>query len=203
MFYTSAWVFNNDEQEFRNLVPLDFLGKSLKLFNSTINFKIIFLEGYEFLSKEYLNELKGYGFELVDASIQFKNICNRFPSIINFFSHYERNCFLRWIVLKNFIKNEKNITQFWHLDSDIVLYTALDEIAEDTKGKTFMLQGCPAFISISDFRWFDIYEDELLKFEKDIKGYSQSAYNEKKICKLNDYELSNLSMYRNPLVKSF
>jgi hypothetical protein len=200
MFFTTLWC-NTSEEAFKRSVPLDALGKSLLKSRSTYEFNLVFLEGLELLSKNYLDRLKGYGFKVIDYGKQFGGIIKRFADINNFYGTYERNCYLRWIALHQLIKSETNPpTQFWHLDSDIILHTSLDELALDTKGKTFMLQGCPVFVSISDMNWFNIYESELEKFNADIVGYSTSAENVKVFNGVNDLELCNDSQYSNPFV---
>ena len=101
----------------------------------------------------------------------YHRICKLFPNIVNYYSFYEANCFIRWLVFREIISKENlNFKQIWHLDSDIILHTSLDNIAKDTKGKTFMLQGSPCFMSISDKSWFDTFEKELLKVKQRYFG---------------------------------
>ena len=49
----------------------------------------------------------------------------------------------------------------------------------DTKNYTFTLQGCPAFLSITDYQWFDNYTRELDSFSADIEAYSDNAWKER------------------------
>jgi hypothetical protein len=199
MFYTAVWCLK-DETAFKKSVPLGLLGESLKRFQSTIGFNIVVLEGIERLTPGYLSLLETLGFFVVDQQQRFRAIVARYPNISNFYSHYERNCLLRWIVFKEMIAETNNHgRQFWHLDSDVVLHTSLDLLAADTREKTFMLQGCPAFLSVSNYQWFEQYERELNKLENDIIGYSAAAAAQKSELKKKDLNLVNQSLYRNPI----
>jgi hypothetical protein len=159
---------------------------------------LVVLEGYELLSPNYRMEIDNLGFTIVDYSKQFVAIVRRFPNIDKHYSRFERNCLLRWMAFKD-IWETQNQLQFWHLDADVVLYASLDEIARDTKGKTFVLQGSPTLVSISTPAWFDTYARELGKLDANIVVYSNHAANEKPQCRLHDRELGNYSVFRNPI----
>ena len=199
MFYTAAWCIDNEEN-FRKKIPLELLGESLKRFKSGIEFRVVMLEGIGLLSKDYLSLLKGYGFTVIDYSRQFKEIVAAYENIDAGYSQYERNCLLRWIAFKQIHNSATSpFQQFWHLDSDVVMHTSLENLAKDTAGKTFMLQGCPVLVSVSDPAWFDIYEQNLKLLNRDIVTYSFQASQEKNQCRENDKHLVNLSFYRNPI----
>lgn len=197
-FYTAVWCVK-DEASFRESIPFELLGESMQKYQSSFPIKIVVLEGYDKLSHPYLKKLESLGFELLNYGDRYQKIIERFPNIGRHFSRYERNCFLRWIAFKDIIDKKPELEQFWHLDSDIILHTSLDELARDTAGKTFMLEGCPVLVSVSDFNWFKTYETELSAFENDIIGYSNKAAEQKNFCKKNDTLLCNQSLYRNPL----
>jgi hypothetical protein len=199
MFYTAAWCIDNEEN-FRKKIPLELLGESLKRHKSSIEFRVVILEGIELLSQQYLSLLQEYGFTIIDYSRQFREIIAAYETIDAGYSQYERNCLLRWIAFKQIhITSTGSYRQFWHLDSDVVMHTSLDHLASDTAGKTFMLQGCPVLVSVSDPAWFDMYEQNLKSLNKDITGYSAQAWKEKSQCRENDAHLVNLSFYRNPI----
>lgn len=197
MFYTALWC-SKDEHTFRESIPLEFLSESIRRYNSTIKFSLVILEGYELFSPNYKREIETLGFGVINYSQQFTKIIHRFENIDKNYSQFERNCLLRWIAFKEIFLSE-NQSQFWHLDADMVLYASLDEIAYDTKGKTFFLQGTPALASISNPAWFDTYEKELKKLDENIVDYSNRATNEKPKCRLRDRELGNYSVFRNPI----
>jgi hypothetical protein len=196
MFYTTAWC-NGHEEAFRKAIPLEALGASVRYHGSTIPFTIVLLEGMDRLSPTYIRTLESLGFTIIDYSEPFQKIIEDYPLIDRHHSRYERNCFLRWIALKQLNAGR---SQCWHLDSDVILHTSLDELAEDTAGKTFMLQGCPVLVSIADPLWFDRYEDNLKALNEDIAGYNARAWAERDQCLQRDLLLANQSLYPNPFV---
>lgn len=197
MFYTAAWCIKS-EDDFKKAIPFELMGKSIQRFGSTLKFNIVILEGINLLSKNYLNSLRNHGFNIIDYCKEFIAIVDRYPSLNGFYVRYERNCLLRWVAFQE-ICSQNNDSQFWHLDGDVILHTSLDSLAEDTKGKNFMLQGCPVFISISDFEWFELYESALNALNQDILSYSNEAFKMKEVNKGNDLKLVNDSLYRNPI----
>lgn len=199
MFYTTAWCVGSEEA-FRKNIPLEILGESMRKFNTTMSVHVVILEGGELLSDNYRKSLQNFGIIFTDYSEAFKKIIEKFPAVNKQYSRYERNCFLRWIAIREIIEKEgRTAEQCWHIDSDIVLHASLDELAGDTKGKTFMLQGCPVLTSISDFKWFQQYEEQLSLLNNDITGFSQEAWNLKPELLKKDGPLLNLSYYRNPI----
>ena len=199
MFYTAAWCAS-DESTFRREMPLDLLGDSLKRFGSGMGLYVVFLEGAERLSAGYLRSLEDRGLVLVDHSTAFGKIVAAYPNLGARYSRYERNCLLRWIAFRELLEGHPDKpAQFWHLDGDVVLHTSLEELARDTAGKTFLLQGCPALLTVSDPGWFDIYEAHLKMMEKDLTEYSAAAAAEKLSDSSNDYREANYFFYRNPI----
>lgn len=197
-FYTFAWCVK-DETDFRNKNPFEFLGESIRRFGGNIRMCLVILEGRERLSEEYVDNLGRLGFEVIDWSEAFKSIVARFPRLTAHYSHYERNCFLRWIAFREILRDKGINGQVFHIDSDLVFYAPLGKVTKDTAGMTFVLQGCPAFTSISDPRWFDTYERELALLEQDCEGYSAAAAKEKTGTQARDTELGNTSVWRYPL----
>jgi hypothetical protein len=196
MFYTTAWC-TGDEAIFRQSIPLESLGESMRHHGSSMPFTIVMLEGMHHLSPGYLRRLETLGFTLVDYQARFEEIIRDYPAIDNYYSRYERNCLLRWVAIRQLAAEGSG--QCWHLDSDVILHTSLDELAADTGGKTFMLQGCPVLLSIADPDWFRAYEDNLAALNQDITGYSARAWAEREICKGRDARLANQTQYRNPI----
>src|SRR3989338_9143948 len=169
-FYTFIWV-NNGEKDFREKNPLELLGASIKRWNTKLHVTVVILEGAETLSEDYKRELKTLGFEILEYGEQFKKIAARFPNIVRTRTPYIRNCFLRWVALEEITAARKE-AQVWHIDSDLMFYASLDEIAEDTAGKTFAIQGGPAFTSISDRNWFTRFIGEIENFERDMETFT-------------------------------
>lgn len=199
MFYTAAWCIKNEE-EFRKAIPFELLGESMKRHGSTLPFCIVILEGIGLLSTRYIDSLTAQGFTVLDYSEEFKDIIKRFPEIDKAYSRYERNCLLRWVAFHQlFLARVAQYPQFWHLDGDVILHTSLDELARDTTGKTFMLQGCPVFLTASELRWFEQYEAELQMLNDHRIAYSETAARDKERCRSNDLSLANQSLFSNPL----
>jgi hypothetical protein len=199
MFYTAAWCVNS-ENDFKKALPLELLGESMQRFPSRSGITLVMLEGLDLLSPSYIQSLENSGFTVLDYTKPFEKIIQAYPAVSKNYSRYERNCFLRWIAFMQICRMPaQSGKQFWHLDSDIILYTSLDQLADDTRGKTFMLQGCPVFLTLSDFKWFIQYEQHLKMLERDISGYSGEAFLQKETCLKNDSSLFNQSLYRNPI----
>lgn len=198
MFYTAAWC-TSDESTFRRELPLELLGESIRRHRSSLPFHIVMLEGMELLSPSYLRMLEETGFTVIDHTAAFRKIVAAYPKIHRHFTRYERNCLLRWIAFAELLNRQPKPEQFWHLDADILLCTSLDELARDTAGKTFLLQGCPVLVTISNYCWFRIYEEQLKALERDPVGYSAAAAGERVRCLANDRTLANRSVYRNPM----
>lgn len=197
MFYTAVWCRTN-EDDFKKNIPFEALAESVKRYNSQVPFHVVFLEGIEKISEEYLSLLKDYGFTIINYCSEFQDIVKQYPNLDRSYSQYERNCFLRWVAFHAIHKNNHGL-QFWHLDSDVILHTSLNDLVRDTAGKTFMLQGCPVLLTVSNHEWFSIYEKELKELDNDIIGYSNKAFQIKSECKSRDFDLANESLYRNPI----
>jgi hypothetical protein len=179
MFFIFAWNGpNQDDSSFEENVPLLFLGKHLRQRRSDQSFHVIFLDGYDRLSTEYLSKLKSVDLNLVDFSSEFRRLARAFPCLARF-GTYELLCFLRWPALRQYLKQENITKQVFHIDGDLIFNAFPQEIAADLAGLTFVLQGCPAFVSITRHDWLDQYCDELAKLERDVEGYSARAWQER------------------------
>jgi len=198
MFFVFAWCLG-DEASFNEAVPLDLVAESYRRHGSTVPLSVVVLEGHAALSRPYLERLQGMGLRIIDFSAGFTRILAAYPNLCARYSHYERNCFLRWIAFQEICRSRGIAGQVWHLDGDVILHASTDAIAEDTAGKTFVLQGCPVLVSISDPNWFSLYAGELRKLEADIDGYSAQAQARKSAISARDRELCNVTPYRNPL----
>src|SRR5262249_24958194 len=146
MFFICAWT-NQDGASFEEKVPLLFLGNYLRERGSDQSFHIIFLDGYDRLSTKYLSELKNVGLNLVDFSSEFRRLSSAFPGLERF-GRYELLCFLRWPALRQYLRQENIREQVFHIDGDVIFNALPQDIAVDVAGLTFVLQGCPAFVSI-------------------------------------------------------
>ena len=169
-----AWCRTN-EKDFENFVPLRFVGKRNKKLGFSNDFNVLFLEGYDLLGQAYKNELKELGYILHDVSCLYSEVKKKY-SQLDRFGDYEKKCFLRWLVIDKVFLGEEII----HYDGDIVFNENPEIIAKKIRGKTFVLQGCPAFTSIANQEWFEQYKKELDLFVKNVEKYSKAAWQERK-----------------------
>lgn len=197
MFYTSAWCLTT-EDDFESKVPLLLLGQSITNFNSQYRLSVLFLEGFNKLSSNYKKQLFVRNIDVIDYSTQFSNIVSQYKKISEYYSHYERNCLLRWVAFHEYLKKNK-CNQFYHIDSDIILHTSLERLANEAAGLTFMTLGCPVFLTISDFNWFDIYIRELSVLNYDASKYLINNNITIEMCRENDRKKFNISLFRDPI----
>ncbi len=165
-----AWC-NSNEKDFENHVPLNFVGNRNKRLGFSNDINVLFLDGYNFLSDSYKNQLKDLGYNLFDLFSLYSEFDKKYYQLDRF-SAYEKKCFLRWLVIDKFFSGEKII----HYDGDIVFNEDPKVIAEKVTGKTFVLQGCPAFTVVSKRDWFNQYNEQLDLFVRDIEKYSSEAW---------------------------
>lgn len=197
MFYTFIW--GSPHHDLPEQIPLESLCASVVDASAEKGIlNIVFLEGMEYVPQTFLNGLPKTNVRLINYEESFAKIRERYKEIFRQFSKFESFCLLRWICLKELTK-ASNLQQVWHVDSDVVFHVPLKDIAEETKGKTFMLEGCPVLTSISKMEWFDIYEDHLQRLLRDIPGYSNWAAEQKTENSKRDKLICNQSLYRNPI----
>jgi hypothetical protein len=177
MFFISAWVLS-DEATFDESVPLRFCAQHLRRIGSRQEFTVLILRGYGNLSSAYISDLARDGFYVVDASAECERIAANHRELERF-NLYERLCFLRWPILQQHVERERTLGQLFHLDADIIFGTLPEEIAAECEGRTFALQGVPAFVTIANRDWLPAYSEQLKRFSRDIEGYSNAAYADK------------------------
>ena len=179
MFFIFAWLSKTQNGDgLEDEVPLLFLGNYLKRQGSNQVFHIIFLDGYEQLSSNLRSKLKSVGFHLVNFSSECQRLMTAFQKLDRF-GRYETLCFLRWPALWNYLKAENINEQVFHIDGDVIFNAQPEEIVNDVSGLTFVLQGCPAFVSITNHDWFECYCEALARFHRDIDRYSSLAWQER------------------------
>jgi hypothetical protein len=196
-FFTFVW--SSSEYDLEKYVPLTILSDAIErngAYNSHLT--IVFLEGIEFLSEGYLQRIANNHVSVINYQVEYRKIKNKYAALLNSYSEFYTNCFLRWICFKEIAKNN-DYGQVWAIDTDVLPHASLDVIALNTKNKTFLLEGCPTLTSISNYEWFDIYEKQLEDFISDIKGYSINAQINKNTNKKDDDIYCNRSYYQNPL----
>ena len=170
-----AWC-NTNEIDFENFVPLNFVGqRNLKLGYSN-DIHILFLQGLDRLSDKYKKSLSDLGFTIQDCSKIYNEVAKKYYQFDQWNNSYRKNTLLKWVVVGRFLNGENVV----HYDGDIVFNEDPKVIAQKLEGKTFVLQGCPAFTVISNHEWFNQYEEHLGLFANDMEGYCNKAWEERK-----------------------
>lgn len=179
MLFIFAWLTEKDNVEsFEHHVPLLFLGNYLKRKGWNQVFHVVFLDGFDRLSGNFVAKLRAVGFEVINLSSECRRLMRAFRNLERF-GIYEMLCFLRWPMLLYYLGVDKIREQVFHFDGDVIFNASPQEITEDVAGLTFVLQGCPAFVSISNYDWLESYCAELSKFNNDIEGYSSTAWSDR------------------------
>ena len=168
-----VWAKGNADL-FEKNVPLYFVGKRNAKLGFSNDIDILFLDGYDYINGGYRGSLQELGFNLYDVKNIYSDLEEKY-SLLNRFSDFEKKCFLRWLVIKEFFSGEKIV----HYDGDVVFNEDSLVLSRKLEGKTFVLQGCPALTCISDVDWFSHYEDNLNLFVNDIERYSKHAWIER------------------------
>src|SRR5262249_6592551 len=119
--------------------------------------------------------LQEVGYRVHDVSKIYSELANAYAAL-DPFGDYEKKCFLRWAVISTCFPGEQII----HYDGDVVFNEDPDVISRLLRGKTFVMQGCPALTAISDQNWFEQYQKQLNLFADDVRGYSELAWTERK-----------------------
>jgi len=169
----AVWAKSGDSSFERN-VPLEFLGERNRRLGSRVSFDVLFLEGLNLLSEGYRDKLSALGFRLHDMESSHLKAKSKY-SLLARFGDYERNCFLRWLAIRDFCGKSPLV----HYDADIVFNATPDEIEADFAGLTFILQGCPAYARLEDSSWLVSYGLELDQFVADIESYSADAWQQR------------------------
>jgi hypothetical protein len=161
-------------QAFESNIPLLWSGKRNLKLGSKNNLEILLLDGVKNYPRDYLKKLQETGYQIHDV----KNIYDSYSQDylqLNCFGDYEKKCFLRWLVIKDFFNREPIL----HVDADVVFNELPEILAKKLKRFTFVLQGCPAFAAINNPDWLAIYKQALDTFTEDIEGYSRQAWKER------------------------
>ncbi|MCK4650941.1 hypothetical protein KAT08_02075 [Candidatus Babeliales bacterium] len=167
------WCYKN-ERAFEEFAPLKFVGERNQKLGFSNDMHIVLLDGFDRLSEHYKISLKNLGYTLHDASKSYKYFEEKYHQLHRF-TDYEKKCFLRWLVIDQIFFGEKII----HYDGDIVFNEDPEIISKKVAGKTFVLQGCPAFTVISDVNWFEQYIKAFDEFANNIEAYSENAWKQR------------------------
>ncbi|MFH1644689.1 MAG: hypothetical protein ABIA74_05975 [bacterium] len=155
--------YDTNEKIYESQIPLLFVGKRNQQLGFDTKIDLLFLSGFKNYSLKYKNDLKSVGYVLHDVSSIFSELNSKY-SFLNQYSDYDKKCFLRWLVIKNYFPGEKII----HYDGDIIFNENPEIIKNKVEGKTFVLDESPAFTVVNYPTWFDLYEWNLNNFKDNI-----------------------------------
>jgi hypothetical protein len=167
---TFGWINTSSRMSEKN-IPTEWIGKRNLKLGSKNDIDIIVLEGFDKYDKYYTNALENVGYTLINATDIFQCLSKKY-SALNRFGNYEKKCFLRWLVLEHLYGDEPVI----HYDGDIIFNETPENLQNRFEQKTFVLQGCPAVVSLSTHEWYESYCRNLDSFVSDIEGYSLNAW---------------------------
>ena len=165
-----AWN-KGDEVSFERQVPLLFNARRNRKLGSSRTFDLLFLEGMTQLSAGYREKLSNSGYVLHDASAIYQSLCGRYRALERF-GNYERNCFLRWLVIHEYFGD----IRFVHYDGDVLFNATPEELEDAFQGLTFILQGCPAVTFVSDPAWIKSYIKQFELYYNAMENYSRAAW---------------------------
>jgi hypothetical protein len=165
-----GWINTNSILS-ENKIPTLWIGeRNLKL-GSKNDIDLVILDGFTNFTKDYLSQLENVGYNIINATNIFHTFSKKY-SLLNRFGDYEKKCFLRWLVLENLYGDESVI----HFDGDIVFNETPENLQKRFEKYTFVLQGCPALVSINNHNWYNQYVKNLNLFIDDIEKYSSDAW---------------------------
>lgn len=196
MFYALIWATGPEDRTISS--PLEVMMASLARHGGCGSLTVVALDGPDawFDAVQCLAGAAGAGCS--DARSILGALDAEFPNLRRTYGDYESRCFLRWPALWRLL-GDRPFEQVWHIDVDMVFFAGLEELAADTAGKTFILQGCPAFTSISRPDWFQTYECGLRALhdtgEPGFRVTPESRARHRKT----DQQLGNASVYQIPL----
>ena len=194
MIYEFVWT-KTDEHAFERSVPLLWHGEHLQKMGWSNEIILVFLEGLNILSKNYRRKLEILGYQILDCHTIANNIITHEYPQMKYFKQTSKYWFLRWNVLHHLILKAIAPQNVIHLDGDVVFMSDPHKIQQDVAGKTFVLQGCPAFTSLNREDWFRVWQKELALFLEDRRRYEFTALAEKEKPTRPSREFCNTCVY--------
>jgi hypothetical protein len=192
MIFQFVWTRGGDDS-FEQSVPVLWHGEYLRRHNWDNPITLCFMQGFELLSNIYRKNLVDVGYEIINVASLVSTLTERYPRSREL-STTSRYWLFRWNILKS-LAEDRSAQTVIHLDGDLVLLADPNQLYQEVAGKTFMLQGCPAFTAISDPAWFTAWEEELSRFFLDRPAYISAAMEEKANPHRKSREFCNLCAY--------
>jgi hypothetical protein len=192
MIVKVVWCLDADQ--FEETVPLAYHGEHLAHKGWTNQIRVVFLGGFGLLSSRYRSYLQELGYHLIDGESLFQHHLRQRPGLWKWPSTCQM-WMLRWAVIHDLVNSSQLQLPIIHLDGDIVLMQSPEEIAEDVRGKTFILHGSPAFASIQDNSWFHQWEEGLAAFLESSKATMDRSASVKANPSCPDWEYGNQCVF--------
>lgn len=127
---------------------------------------VLCLHGYEFVPAADRARLREQNFILEDVAPLFQKIAARYPNLRKRYANHFFECFLRWIVLKEWSGNTPVLA--W--DADIFFNEKLSRLHAEFAGSTFT-SSSTCFAALHDPRWLEVYEQQLNLLEQNPEAY--------------------------------
>ncbi len=178
-------------------IPLLFHGQHLLKKGWTNDINLIFMRGFEKLSPGYKDRLREVGFNLADKGEETAEIKKHYPQLSRF-NDFICYCFLRWVLLADLVEKGEITLPVIVLGGDVIFTADPQDIQKDVQHKTFVLQGCPDFTVISDYRWLQVYRQEFATLIEGPGAYTEAARRLREHPSRPDREFCNLSAYEIP-----
>jgi hypothetical protein len=160
----------SDHKLAESIVPLLTHGKWIKINQWNNPITIIYMTGFQKISISYKKDLEDLGYNLIDATELSDALLVRYPKL-KILDPYFRYTFLRWIVLKFLVDKNKITLPCTCIGGDVFFMSEPSKIFNEIRAKTFVLQGCPDFLTINNNIWLDVYESEFNNFIQDSEYY--------------------------------
>lgn len=127
---------------------------------------VLCLHGYEFVPAADRARLREQNFILEDVAPLFQKIAARYPNLRKRYANHFFECFLRWIVLKEWSGNTPVLA--W--DADIFFNEKLSRLHAEFAGSTFT-SSSTCFAALHDPRWLETYEQQLNLLERNPEAF--------------------------------
>ncbi len=180
-----------------SIVPLKLHGQWIRSRGWNNPIRVVFMTGFDTLSEGYKQDLVNMGYELTDMGSLTRMIVEKYPKSKSM-PPYFRYTFLRWLLLLEMLEGELVTLPAVTIGGDVIFTSDPEAIYEEIKDKTFVLQGCPDFVSIANRAWLEIYRNEFLQYLSSPNDYHNYKHFDPAEAR-DDRSYCNVSCYKLPL----
>ena len=164
------WLYS--QQQYRNNTPINEIADHAQLngFNDE-PVDVLCLHGHEFIPAEDIARLARQNFHVKDVSALYAAVAKRYPNLRKVHQNHFFECFLRWIVVKEYYQ----ATPLLAWDADIFFNEKLSVIHAAFAGSTLTCSST-CFVALHDPTWLQAYEQHLVAFERDPEAYLAEVF---------------------------